>query len=209
MPLRALILAGGKSRRLGRDKAAESIGGNNLLARTAFLAASLCPEVWISGRDPAPHGLNLHWIADTVPGLGPMGGVATGLERLRGPLLVLACDMPLLNAPVLETLVRHRNLRPPGTAATTYIQAETGFLESLVAIYEEESLSLIRNALSRRDYKLANAIPRQRLHTIPYTREQALPFFNINFPQDMAMLDAYLRLHALHPSTPAPETAIA
>ena len=53
-----IILAGGQSRRLGRDKVALRLSGQSLLARTAGLLGKLCPEVYVSGRDPAELGLD-------------------------------------------------------------------------------------------------------------------------------------------------------
>ncbi|THB65379.1 MAG: molybdenum cofactor guanylyltransferase [Desulfovibrio sp.] len=192
MTPRALILAGGKSRRLGRDKAAETIGGSNLLLRTANLAARHCSEIWVSGRDPRQQGVDLPWMADEVPGVGPMGGVITGLKRLGGPLLVLACDMPLLGDQEIAVLLRQRKQRPAQAIMTTYQQAETGFVESLVAVYEPEALPLLEQALERGDYKLANAVPPERRCCISYAQDHALPFFNINYPADLALLSQFL-----------------
>jgi molybdopterin-guanine dinucleotide biosynthesis protein A len=192
MTIPALILAGGKSRRLGRDKVSQTVGGASLLERTASLAGLLCGEVWVSGRDPRELGLDLPWLPDDVPGAGPMGGVTTGLTRLGGPLLALACDLPLLDAPVLAALLYRRETRPPEAAMTAYAQAETGYVESLVAIYEPHALPLLRGAMRRGDYKLTSAVPPHLRCCLPYTRDQARAFFNVNRPEDLAALRDYL-----------------
>ncbi|MEW5771910.1 MAG: molybdenum cofactor guanylyltransferase [Thermodesulfobacteriota bacterium] len=186
--LTGLVLAGGRSTRLGRDKVELPVHGQSLLARTVALAARFCGRVVVSGRNPADLGLDLPWLPDDVPGQGPLGGILTGLTRLGGPLLVLACDLPLLDADTVARLVEHRAVRPPGTVVTTFLQAATGFIEPLVAVYEAASREHLAAALEAGERKLARALPEAGRHLIPYGPEQAHAFFNINYPADLAIL---------------------
>jgi molybdopterin-guanine dinucleotide biosynthesis protein A len=186
--INAMVLAGGKSRRLGRDKVCESVGGQSMLARTAALAGRFCRQVWVSGRDPATLGLDLPWMPDDEPGLGPMGGIVTCLRRLGTPLLVLACDLPLLREDVVRALLTAREERPAAAVMTTFLQQETGFIESLVAVYEPEALPLLKAAAGRRELKLSQAVPPERRHHIPYGPERAEVFFNVNYPADLQRL---------------------
>lgn len=95
--LSAVILAGGKSRRMGQDKAALPLGDETLLARTVREVARLAQEVIVVGE---PHG-----IPDLYPGTGPLGGVVTGLGAVSGNrALVVACDQPFLRAEALRVL---------------------------------------------------------------------------------------------------------
>lgn len=186
-----LILAGGKSQRLGRDKASLDLGGRTLLARSVELARRFCPEVYVSGRDPATAAVcglddcGLRWIPDETPGLGPIGGIATGLKRLKTALLVLPCDTPLLNAGLLERLVAARNQRPDSAVATAFAQPNTGHLESLVAVYEPEALPFLAEALRRGVHALWRAIPSDRWRRVFYEQSEQSAFLNLNTPDDV------------------------
>lgn len=110
-PFEVAVLAGGRSARMGRDKAALALGGRTLLARQVALAWALGPAaVWVSGRAQAELGdLSARGLPDDAPGLGPLGGVATVLGRVRAPhVLVVAVDMPALTAALLGRLLARR-----------------------------------------------------------------------------------------------------
>ncbi len=189
-----MVLAGGKSTRLGHDKVVAHIDGRPLLERTLELARPYCRDVVISGRDPgrldgfAPDIRQTAWLPDAIKGCGPIGGIMTCLEELRGPVLALACDLPMLDAATLDRLLHAWRRRPKGAVMTTFLQPDTGYIESLVSIYEPEALPMLRASLDRGCYKLSKAIPFARRHHIPYTAEEAHVFFNINYPADLAVL---------------------
>ena len=184
----AIILAGGKSRRLGRDKAALEIGGQPLLVRMAELARRFCPIVAVSGRDPAPLLQGVPWFLDEIPGLGPLGGIATALTRYNTSCLVLSCDLPLLDEQTLTGLIAAWRVHPKGTAMTTFEQAETGFIEALVAVYEPEAAALLRRANEQGCRKLSQAIPAALRHSLIYSVKEGRPFFNVNTPGDLAAI---------------------
>ena len=195
--LTGLVLAGGKSSRLGRDKTQERFSGMRMLERTCHLLRDVCGQVWVSGRDPSDHGLDFPWIPDEVAGTGPMGGILTCLEQLGTPLLVLACDMPLMDLETLDLLAEAHAIGPESTVMTTFRQEETGFIESLAAIYEPSAAPLLRQAVRGGQYKLSRAIPEVLRHHIPYSQDQAQAFFNINYPADLALLRQVERLSKL------------
>lgn len=191
MPTRlpyGLVLAGGKSTRLGTDKVCLWYSGKIMLMRMLDLAGHFCGEVYVSGRNPEEFEINAPWLADDIPGIGPMGGILTCLRRLNAPLLVLACDLPLLDIATVHTLVRAHAKAPAATVMTTFRQQETGYIESLVSIYTPAAIPLFEDSISRQSYKLTRAIPEHLRHHVPYSRENAGVFFNINFPADLAML---------------------
>lgn len=186
--LTGFILAGGKSTRLGRDKVVLPYSGETLLARTVALASKFCREIYVSGRDPHTLGIDLPWMLDDEPGMGPLGGILTGLTRLNRPLLVLACDLPMLDEGTVTKLVIARESRPATAVMTTFLQQETGWIESLVSIYEPQAAPLLRAAHKQGRFKLSAALQPTVRHHVPYSQHDASPFFNINFPADLAML---------------------
>ena len=103
----AYVLAGGRSRRFGSDKALAEIGGEPLLLRVARLAAPLAAEVTVvADRTDRYPTLGLPTIADEVPERGPLGGLLTALGALgaRDWALVLTCDLLVLKPAWVDTL---------------------------------------------------------------------------------------------------------
>ena len=144
-PLYGLVLAGGRSRRMGRDKTALAYHGDTPHARyTADLLARVCEQVFVScraeqaddrGEDPSLASIReLPRIADAFPYGGPLNGILSALQAHPGAaFLVAACDLPFLSAYALAQLARERN---PSLPATAFWNAEREALEPLCAIYE-------------------------------------------------------------------------
>ena len=164
-----LILNGGRSSRMGQDKATLSLHGETLLQRTQrMLALAGAAEVRVSGPDDIP---------DTTPGQGPLGALASALAALGDvDLLVVPVDMPLLSANDLRLL--SAGARTPKRAAGS----------PLPAYFPAGSLSLdtLQNLLAEpeaRDRSL------RALHDILFTHEVRLPALslkNVNTPEDWA-----------------------
>ncbi|MFP4072172.1 MAG: molybdenum cofactor guanylyltransferase [Desulfovibrionales bacterium] len=197
------VLAGGKSRRLGRDKASVIFEGTDLLKRTVTLLQPVCDQTWVVGRDPARHEVNTKWLLDDIADQGPMGGIVTVLRRVKAPCLVLTCDLPLLNNEVIARLLRGWGRRREDTLMTTFLHPETGYIEPLVAVYEPEALPLLELALERGIRKLSMALPERVRHHIPCPEGMARVFFNINYPADLLLLQ---ELEAMRRSMKGPET---
>ena len=197
--LKGLVLAGGKSSRLGRDKVTVPVSGVSLLSRTAHLAKRFCGEVYVSGRDPGPMQVSFPWLADDVPGMGPMGGILTGLDKLGSTLLVLACDLPMLNETTLDRLLDAHLRRPPSAVMTTFRQVETGYIESLVAVYEPGAAPYLRQSGRSGLYKLSRAVPEAVRHHVDYSQAESSVFFNINYPADLALFQRVEAMQAANP----------
>ena len=187
-----VVLAGGRSTRLGQDKVRLRLPGDgrDMLARTADLLATCTDGVVISCRAPDAGEETLalpgiRSIPDAKPGLGPLGGVWSALRELRQPILVLSCDLPFMDMPTLRRLIDARGARPPEALMTTFQQAETGFIEALVSIYEPACLPFFEEAHARNLRQLNLVIPEKLQSRVVYTRAEALPFFNINFPGEL------------------------
>ena len=105
MSIAAIILCGGRSTRMGRDKASLPIHGETMLSRVARLVSAVADDVIVVGRrdQQFPHGVTV--VNDPAEDLGPLAGLAAGLIASRSDLnIVVACDMPLINPTVLERL---------------------------------------------------------------------------------------------------------
>jgi len=136
-PVHGLILAGGSSSRMQRDKAALKYRGKSQLDRAYELAARHVPHVFVSVRasqiaDPARAQKPM--IVDSVAGEGPIVGIRSALAADPSVAwLVLACDLPFLSDAALAQLLRERN---PSALATAFRSAHDGLPEPLCAIWE-------------------------------------------------------------------------
>lgn len=186
-----VVLAGGRSTRLGQDKIRLRLPGDgrDMLARTADLLAACADGVAISRRassgGDAPALPGIRSIPDAEDGLGPFGGIWSALRELRQPILVLSCDLPFMDRPTLRRLIEARAARAPEAIMTTFLQAETGFIEALVSIYEPACLPFFEDARARGLRQINLVIPEALQARVAYTRAEALPFFNINFPEEL------------------------
>src|SRR5579883_896239 len=149
VPLFGLVLAGGHSTRMQRDKAALEYGGRRQLERAVELVAPLVDRVFISVRPDQksdPLRARFEQIVDTGETAGPLAGIVAAQSRHPDAAwLVLACDLPLLDQQTLEHLLRSRR---PEKQATAYRSSHDGLPEPLCAIYEPSSREAIRAYLA-------------------------------------------------------------
>ena len=114
MTLAAVLLAGGKSRRMGRDKATLTVDGVPLWRRQLAILREVSPAALYVAARQAPAWLprDARFIADPVPQRGPLGGLAATLAAMDAThLLALAVDMPAMSGAHLGAAARHRAAR--------------------------------------------------------------------------------------------------
>jgi len=191
-PLFGLVLAGGYSERMGRDKwAMEYVSGETQLDRTAELLASVCKEVRISVRpeQELPVVPGAPQLEDAFPFRGPLSGLLSAMHAEPGAAwLVAACDLPLLSTPTAHDLVQRRN---PLRLATAYNSARDGLPEPLFAIWEPRSRQRVFDALGRglRCPRRILMQSRPELLTLP----EARALDNANTPEEAEAMRQVLR----------------
>lgn len=187
-PLKALILVGGQSSRMGKNKA-ELVyrNGATEAERLSNMCQELGLEVFHSVQQAATQA-ELPQIADRFLGLGPAGAIASAfLSQPDTAWLVLACDLPLLEKTDLEALMQARDVRKYATAVQG---KDRPFPEPLIAIYEPRAYGRILQFLS-----LGYACPRKVLinSDIATLLVQNEPLTNANTPEErekvMKLLD--------------------
>lgn len=191
-PLTGVVLAGGTGTRLGRNKSSMRLackdGEWDILARNMALLGKLCDKSIVVGR----HIAGYECLEDALPGKGPMGGIATALSHGGGPCLVVSCDLPFMEKGILERLITaHRN-RPRTALCTSYRSGESGRIEALVAVYEQETLPLFRDCLDKNLLKISLTVPLHQQYFVPYTAKESRCFFNINYPDDLEAAERML-----------------
>ncbi|MEP6671296.1 MAG: molybdenum cofactor guanylyltransferase [Chthoniobacter sp.] len=184
----AVLLAGGKSTRMGRDKAAIIVEGQPLWQRQLATLAALGPrEVFISGRPDGPY-LNggTEVIHDLHPNCGPLSGLETACWRMQTPLLcVLAVDLPWMTPAFLERLVKMAMQDGRGV-----VPQNGEYFEPLAAVYPRAILNLIGEQMRQSDLAMQRLIRRaiELDLVIPYAlaENERLLFRNVNTPAALA-----------------------
>ena len=182
------ILVGGRSRRMGFDKATLRLGGRPVLPRLADLLGGRLGEVWMVGRPPGDLGLPqcLRWHLDLRPGCGPLGGIATALRVAGGDrpraVLAVACDMPALGGDALDLLLEQRR---PDRPASVLRHPVTGRFEPLAAVYEPQALEGIEKALDGGALSVTDWLESAGAHGIDVPASLANQLINVNTPDDL------------------------
>ena len=184
------MLAGGLSRRLGRDKAVEVIGGTTVLQRVVDVVSTLSSDVLLitapgPGERPLDTRPGLRWLSDLYPGKGSLGGIYTGLYHASFyHSLVVACDMPFLNLPLLRYLVEQA---PGHDIVIPYIGTHQ---EPLHAVYSRDCLGPMRDLIEQDCLQIIRLLPLVRVRRVAEPEidrfdPERLCFFNINTLADL------------------------
>ncbi|MDM8527030.1 molybdenum cofactor guanylyltransferase [Anaerolineales bacterium HSG24] len=139
------ILAGGQSKRMGLNKAFLRMGGLTIIERIITQVTSLTDDLFISTNSPEFYEpFDLPLVADIYPDKAALGGVYSSIRAAKyAQVLVVACDMPLLNRPLLDYLI---TLAPTADIIAPLIHPSQP--ETLHTIYSKTCLSAIENCLS-------------------------------------------------------------
>jgi molybdopterin converting factor subunit 1 len=184
-PLYGLVLAGGRSSRMGQDKAGLPVGGRSQLEHAMALLAPHVARSFVSVRadqraDPLRAGFEQ--IEDTRDDLGPIAGIIAAQERFpQSAWLVLACDLPLLDAATLGVLVRER---APERAATAFRSSHDALPEPLCAVWEPGSHAALAAYVARGKTCPRKFLLQADVHLIEEPNPRALD--NANTPEEYA-----------------------
>jgi molybdopterin molybdotransferase len=187
--LATYILAGGRSSRLGRDKARVALGGTALIARVAALAAPFASSVTaVADRKGKHASLGIRTIPDLLAQRGPLGGLLTALADLGdGWLLLLPCDLVELRAAWVERLCDARR------ADSQIVVFRTTYWEPMPGLYHTSTLATVRAFLEAGELALWRVY--ERLNTVGVPRpEDWPPVAQVNTPDDLRALAASHRV---------------
>jgi len=183
----AMALAGGRSRRMGVDKASVLIGGRRLLDRLLSVLSGLFDDVVVVGRSEwsgAPGAGRS--VADETPGLGPLGGLYTGLGVIdRERALVVGCDMPFITAGVLRGLLS-RDGESEATVART-----AGRAQPLLAVYDRRVRPVVGRLLTSEDRSLMKLLRTISVRYVDLAATDAC--FSINTPEELRQAQQMVR----------------
>jgi len=181
---KALVLAGGSSRRMGRDKATLEIDGRTQLERAVTKLRRHVDEVLVSSRrEQAADPLRARYpqLFDAYDDLGPLAGILTALESAPDdPWLVLACDLPRVDDETIEYLLANID---GNSIATAYRSSFDGLPEPLCAVWMPRAVDPVRAAIAE-----GTTCPRKiliRAEATLLSQPVAGALDNVNTPADL------------------------
>lgn len=185
------MLAGGKSSRMGFNKAFIEFGGRRLIEATVERLSRLFPEVLIVATDLDLYAyLGVRVIPDLIPNSGSLGGIYTGLSAAVDPkAFFVACDMPFLSGDLIALLIREAE------DWDVVVPRAAGELQPMHAVYAKACLPFIKEAIEAKRFKIAGFFPKVRVKTIeePALREvdpTLLGLMNVNTPDELERAEA-------------------
>ncbi len=174
------MLAGGRSARMGRDKALLPFRGGVLAASIASAVAQAAGTAVLVGNPALGERTGYPAIPDRFPGEGPLGGILTALAHSRAEWnLIVACDMPALDAPFLRKLL---DAAEAAGADVLLPRGPSGRPEPLCAVYRLSALPPLEVAFASGARKITAALA--GLRAAPYDVTEMTPLQNVNTPED-------------------------
>ncbi len=178
-----IILAGGKSRRMGVDKGLMLYKGKPMVSYSIDLLKLFCSRIIISTSNTKYEVFGIQTIADTFPNTGPMGGLYSVLKESTTDIhICLPCDLPRMKAEVLEYML---SLSAPTHCVVTLTQQP----EPLVAIYPSGVLPIIHQLITQDNYKMTEIYKNFPVHFISLeeipVKDAITSFTNLNSPADL------------------------
>ena len=186
MSISAAIMAGGKSRRMGQDKAWIELDGEPLVKRVADVLARIADEVIVVANDPKYERLGLRVVRDRYPEGGALGGIATGVgAATHDTVRVAACDMPFLSVDVWRVIVGHAG------EADVVIPRIGGELETLHALYTKACVPHMVRSLAENRLRVISFFEQVKVLAIEEPELRAADptlrsFTNVNTPEELA-----------------------
>jgi len=190
----AIIMAGGESQRMGRDKANLVLGKQTLLQHVVSIVRPLFPQLLVSVREPRTD-IDLPQICDEYANAGPLAGLCAGLvQATTSWVFAVATDMPFVQTALIETLAQQR------TGFQAVVPVVHGYPQPLAAFYSASCLEAIQGLLSGPGKHSLRAALEQL--NVRYVDESELlatdpglrSFFDLDTPQDLAMAKQRERL---------------
>lgn len=192
MKLTGVLLAGGKSSRMGVNKALLLIEGKKNIERLRDKVQPLTTELLLVTNDQETYSfLELPMVEDKKSGQGPLAGIEAGLSESKNSwILIVACDLPYFDKRVVDVLVKKATSVPDAQAIIPYIN---GREQPLFALYHQSALGVVEKSLNDEKRRIRDLL--RHLYVEAVTKEDFLDatmtmdeiekaFFNMNRPED-------------------------
>lgn len=180
-----IILAGGKSTRMGMEKGLVMFKGKPLIRYALDVLIPLCDEILISSNSERYRHFGHEIIPDEIPGIGPMGGIYSCLKQSKNELnLVLSCDMPFVTPEIYGNLL---SVRTDSTICIPWYEGE--HFEPMCGVYHKNAIHIMQEFIMKKNYKLPDLFKCTSFTALKIADMVPAPgphyFFSINSPGDL------------------------
>lgn len=178
-----IILAGGKSRRMGADKGLMLYNGRPMITYSIDLLRQFCSRILISTSNPAYEVFGYPTIADIYAEKGPLGGLYSCIMESTSEInICLPCDLPRMKPDILEYMLQISD-------GTQCIIPMTPYPEPLVAIYPSQVLPVVHQMITKGKYKMTEIFESFPVQYVPLEKfpgdNNLICFSNFNTPSDI------------------------
>ena len=179
MKISGILIAGGKSKRMGTDKSLLTYGQQSFVERAANLLLQFTDDLLISSNTDYPD-FNYKIVPDKILNTGPIGGLYTCLPYIKYDMaLVIPVDMPLLTTEVISYLLEQADF-----SKKINIFRANDRLQMLTGLYHKDLLPVLKQQIDTGDYKLRNLLNKTPHHIID-AGDFSSQFVNINTPESL------------------------
>ncbi len=187
--LTGIILAGGKSSRMGTDKAFLIYNNKTFIEHVIEALKPSVRDIIISANTAVYSSLGYKVCNDSIPNCGPLGGIYTALSNSKSEKnIVISCDMPLVNAHLIKYLIEHAQEKQVN------LLAHNGDIEPLCAIYDKSCLPILKTCLKNNFLKMKNILGQLSTHEIEINNElfyHPQLMSNVNTPTELNYISNY------------------
>lgn len=196
-----IVLSGGKSSRMQRDKGLLQYHGKTQVEHTSDLLKPYCDKVFVSLSDrqiaSGEYGfLNEAILPDKIKDIGPLGGILSAfMEHKDCAFLVAACDLPYLNDETISFLMSHRD---PFKMATCFLSSSDGLPEPLCTIFEPKAKMILFQSLGFNRYCPRKILLNSSVKTLDLPNQKVLDNINHPFEYEKASHDLAINKESNH-----------
>lgn len=194
MDVTGIILAGGKSSRMGTDKGLQQLCGKPLIYYAIQALSGLCNKIIISTSSNEYKSFGYKTIADEIPGIGPMGGIFSALKQSRTEKnLVLSCDLPFVSRELFSHILENSE----GYQVAVPWQGHQHY-EPLCGFYHASILDQLSLYIQRKNYKLPNLFDEISINKLiinsKYDFYHENIFLNVNSKHDLLIAENLMEI---------------
>ena len=181
-----ILLAGGKSTRMGEDKAFMIYKNRFLYEHSLSVLSVFSEDILISSSNPRFEKSDYRLIPDETSGLGPLGGIYSCLKKIKyNYAIVLPCDLPLISGAIIEKLITASE-----NSEITIALNHNNLPEPLVGIYSISAIPAMQEMIESNQFKMQELFTRVKTRFVKIPRTSKNTFHNINSPDDFNALPA-------------------
>ena len=194
MNLTGIILSGGKSSRMGKEKGLCLLNGKPLIEYAFDLLKNFCDSIIISAKNSEYEYLGCQIVKDEIQGIGPAAGIYSGLWASRSDEnFILSCDMPMITVDLIRFLLSQKK------DFDAVIPLNNGLPEPLCGFYRKSCIPVFKRSLDQGKYKIQDILTEVNTRFIPVTSADPfynpLLFTNVNAPGDIENLESSGSFH--------------